>query len=157
MARRPKPWFRKARGAWFVTLNGVPHNLGPDKKAAFDRFYDLMRQLQTRRVSSQSLAAVVDAFLDWLQRNRSPGTFNWYRYWLERLCQRYPDLRLDDLKPFHVQQWVDGYPELSRTSRRNYLRCVSGAANGPCSRDNLHPVRQGKGPLERLMLVLCPG
>ena len=124
MARHPKPWFRKARGAWFVTLNGVQHNLGPDKKEAFDRFYDLMRQPQTRSVSSQSLAAVIDAFLDWVQRNRSPDTFEWYRYRLERFCQRYPDLRLDDLKPFHVQQWVDGYPTLSRTSRRNYLRTV---------------------------------
>ncbi|MBX3437014.1 MAG: tyrosine-type recombinase/integrase, partial [Planctomycetaceae bacterium] len=124
MARRPKPWFRKARGAWFVTLDGVQHNLGPEKKAAFDRFYELMRQPQTRTVSSQSLVAVVDAFLDWVQRNRSPDTYEWYRYRLERFCQRYPDLKLDGLKPFHVQQWVDGYPDLSRTSRRNYLRTV---------------------------------
>ena len=44
MARRAKPWFRKARGAWFVTVEGVQHILGADKKEAFERFYQLMRQ-----------------------------------------------------------------------------------------------------------------
>ncbi len=44
MARRAKPWFRKARGAWFVTVEGVQHNLGADKKEAFERFYQLMRE-----------------------------------------------------------------------------------------------------------------
>ena len=36
MARRPTPWFRKDRNAWFVTIDGVRHNLGPDKQTAFD-------------------------------------------------------------------------------------------------------------------------
>jgi integrase len=124
MARRAKPWFRKARGAWFVTVEGVQHNLGADKKEAFERFYQLMRQPQKRVVSSQSLVAVVDAFLDWVKINRSADTFEWYRYRLQRFCERYPDLRTTDLKPFHVQQWVDSYPDLGRTSRRNYLRSV---------------------------------
>jgi len=124
MARRAKPWFRKARGAWFVTVEGVQHNLGADKKEAFERFYQLMRQPQRRVVSSQALVAVVDAFLDWVKINRSADTFEWYRYRLQRFCQRYPDLRTTDLKPFHVQQWVDSYPDLGRTSRRNYLRSV---------------------------------
>ena len=64
MARRAKPWFRKARGAWFVTVEGVQHNLGADKKEAFERFYQLMRQPQKRVVSSQSLVAVVDDVVD---------------------------------------------------------------------------------------------
>ncbi len=124
MARRAKPWFRKARGAWFVTVEGVQHNLGADKKEAFERFYQLMREPQRRVVSSQALVAVVDAFLDWVKINRSADTFEWYRYRLQRFCERYPDLRTTDLKPFHVQQWVDSYPGLGRTSRRNYLRSV---------------------------------
>lgn len=75
MARRAKPWFRKARGAWFVTVEGVQHNLGADKKEAFERFYQLMRQPQKRVVSSQSLVAVVDAFLDWVSLGASkPAT-----------------------------------------------------------------------------------
>ena len=89
MARRAKPWFRKARGAWFVTVEGVQHNLGADKKEAFERFYQLMRQPQRRVVSSQALVAVVDAFLDWVKINRSADTFEWYRYRLQRFCIAY--------------------------------------------------------------------
>lgn len=42
MARTPKPWFREDRLAYFVTVNGTRHNLGPDKKEAFRRFHELL-------------------------------------------------------------------------------------------------------------------
>lgn len=124
MARRPKPWFRESRGAWFVTLGGVQNDLGPNKKVAFERFYELMRQPQERKVDPRSLIAIIDAFLDWVQKHRSPDTFEWYRYRLQRFAKKHPDLRVGDLKPFHAQQWVDSYAGLSVTSRRNYLRTI---------------------------------
>ena len=42
MARSPKPWFRKDRQAYFVTINGTRHNLGSVKKEADRRFHELM-------------------------------------------------------------------------------------------------------------------
>ncbi|NQV26375.1 MAG: tyrosine-type recombinase/integrase [Rhodopirellula sp.] len=123
MARRPKPWFRKERQAWFVTINGAQHNLGPDKNQAYDRFHELMRQPTQRRVSSQLMPAIIDEFLDWSLRNRAAPTYEWYRYRLERFAQMYPNLRIADLRPFHVERWVAQY-DFSRTSRRNYLRSV---------------------------------
>jgi hypothetical protein len=75
LARRPKPWYRAAGQAWFVTINGVQHNLGPDKEAAYDLFYQLMRQPTQKRVSSHSLVAIIDEFLDWVQRHRSPESY----------------------------------------------------------------------------------
>ena len=125
MARQPKPWYRTDRSAWFVTIAGVRHNLGEDKKKAFDQFYALMQQpAEKPSVSRSSFAGIADAFLDWVQNNRSPDTYEWYRYRLERFCQRYPDLSCNQLKPFHVQQWVDSYDELTKTSKRNYVRSV---------------------------------
>ncbi len=123
MARRPKPWYRKSRQAWFVTINGTQHNLGPEKEEAYDCFYQLMRQPRGRTVSPQSLAAIIDVFLEWVERNRSTHSYEWYRYRLQRFIERYPDLRAADLRPFHVQTWADSYT-LSVTSRRNYLRSV---------------------------------
>ncbi len=123
MARRPKPWFRKARRAWFVTINGEQHNLGPHKAEAYERFYQFMRQPPERKVSPHSLAAIADAFLDWVQKQRSPETYEWYRYRLERFVRKYPDLKAGDVRPFHVETWIDEY-QFSVTSRRNYLRSV---------------------------------
>ena len=37
--------------------------------------------------------------------------------------RKHPDLRATDLRPFHVETWVDEY-DFSVTSRRNYLRSV---------------------------------
>ncbi len=124
MARRPKPWFRKSRDAWFVTIGGVQTNLGPDKKLAYEQFYELMGQPPSSRIDPRHVVTVINAFLDWVKQNRSPETFEWYRYRLERFAAKHPDLRVSDLKPFHAQQWVDSYPDFAVTSRRNYLRSI---------------------------------
>lgn len=124
MARNPKPWYRNDREAWFVTLNGERHNLGPNREAAFRRFHELMLEPKTRVIaSSESLVRIIDEFLEWAQKHRSPETYEWYRYRLQRFAEKHPDLQVSDLKPYHVQRWVDGY-RLSVTSRRNYLRTI---------------------------------
>jgi integrase len=124
MPRHPKPWYRKDRDAWFVTIAGVRHNLGPKKKEAMARFYKLMREPTLKQVSSQSVVAIADAFLDWLKNARSARTYEWYQYRLQWFCQRYKDLLIADLRPYHVQQWVDSYPDLSQNSKRNYYRTL---------------------------------
>jgi site-specific recombinase XerD len=132
MARSAKPWFRRDRGCWFVTIAGVRHNLGPDKAQAFKQFHTLMREPNRKQVKGRSFAAVADAFLEWLKRHRAPDTFEWYRYRIERFCQYLPDLSAEDLKPLHVQEWVDRYPDLSKTSRRNYLRSIKRCVSWAC-------------------------
>lgn len=132
MARSAKPWYRKDRKSWFVTIAGVRHNLGPDKTEAFKQFHSLMREPTRKQVKRRSFAGVADAFLEWLQRHRAADTYEWYRYRLERFCQYLPELSAEDLKPLHVQEWVDRYPDLSKTSRRNYLRAVKRCVSWAC-------------------------
>ena len=124
MSHFPKPFFKKSRRQWYVEIRRRQICLGADRDQAFIRYHELMRQPEARAVNSSAFAAIVDAFLEWVRQNRSPDTFEWYRYRLERFCQRLPDLRAADLRPFHVQQRVDSYPALSRTSKRNYVRSV---------------------------------
>jgi integrase len=123
MPHFPKPFFKKARRTWYVEINRRQHNLGPDREEAFRKSHQLMGQPQGRKVASESLPAIADAFLEWVRKHRSPETYEWYRYRLERFVNTYPELRAADLRPYHVETWVDGY-ELSKTSRRNYLRSV---------------------------------
>lgn len=123
MKKFPKPWYRPARGIWYVTLDGHQHNLGPDKDEAFAAYKQLLAKPKQREIRSDSLAAVIDAFLEWVQRQRSADTYVWYQYRLQRFLLKHPHLRACDVRPFHVQEWVDGYL-LSVTSRRNYMRTV---------------------------------
>lgn len=127
MARPRKPWFRKSNRRWYVEVNGKQVNLGPDRKEAHRRFHELMAQPELARTPPRthriSLVEIVEHFLEWVQKHRAPDTYGWYQYRLERLCKAYPSLEAADLKPFMVQEWVNGYT-LSVTSQRNYLRSV---------------------------------
>ena len=127
MARPRKPWFRKSNKRWYVEINGKQVSLGPDKKEAHQRFHELMAEGETPQAvpkgSQVSLPELVDHFLEWVQRNRATDTYEWYRYRLERLCRKYPRQRAERLKPYQVEEWVNGY-DLSVTSRRNYFRAA---------------------------------
>ncbi len=71
------------------------------------------------------MAAIIDSYLDWCQKHRAPDTYEWYRYRLQRFVDCAPrDLRVTQLKPFHVQQWIDSYQGLSSGSKRNYCRAI---------------------------------
>jgi integrase len=118
----PKPWHRKGRG-WFVTFDGRQIKLGTKRAEAFDRYRQLIAEPKKRAVPSDSLLAIIDVFLEWVQRHRSGETYEWYRYRLQRFSEKYPDLRAGDLRPYHVETWADAYDQ-SVTSRRNYLRSV---------------------------------
>ena len=126
MAHFPKPFFRKPRKRWYVQLDGKQINLGPDKEAAFDRYHELMRERKhgtAPAATAESFAAIADHFLEWVKNNRSPDTYEWYRYRIQRFVDRYPDLLAAQIKPHHVETWADSY-RLSVTSKRNYLRSV---------------------------------
>ncbi len=117
MARTPKPWYRKDRKSWFVTVHGQRHNLGPERKAAFLLFHELMANSESvsqKPVKAESVASIIDAYLEWCLKHRAKRTYDWY---LER-CQWFIDtipdgLSVKQLKPYHIQQWVDAHPNWS--------------------------------------------
>lgn len=119
----PQPWYRKSRRAWFVTLDGRQIKLGTTKEEALRRYHDLMARPRSRPVPSGSLLALIDTFLEWCHKHRAPDTYEWYRYRLERFAQRHHELKTADLRPFHVQEWLDSL-QLSNGSKRNYCRAV---------------------------------
>ena len=75
----PKPFFKAGRGVWYVEINRKQINLGPDQQEAFRQYHQLMAQPQEQPVNSEYLAAIIDTFLEWVERHRSPDTYEWYR------------------------------------------------------------------------------
>jgi integrase len=119
----PKPWYRKKRG-WYVTLDGEQIPLGKGRETAFEQYHDLMRQPRERKVLAASVVSIIDQFLDWVQKNRAADTYIWYQSRLQLFGRKYPDLLTKELKPIHVQQWIDSYDHLSSGSKRNHARSV---------------------------------
>ena len=49
MAHYPKPFFRPARGCWYVQIDGKQFNLGDNQTAAFKAYHGLMQQRSDRQ------------------------------------------------------------------------------------------------------------
>ena len=124
MARSPKPWYRRDRKAWFVTIDGKRHNLGRDRKSAFQRFHELMARPAKRTVSTQSVAGIFDTFLDWTLKHRSPRTYDWYRERCQWFLKAAPKLDVDQFQPYHVQEWVDSNPNWSDGHKRGCIVAI---------------------------------
>lgn len=160
MAHFPKPFFRKNRGLWYVQLGGKQHNLGSEKEAAFIAYHKLMAQPRTVVVKNpDSLALLIDHFLEWVQKNRAADTFEWYRFRLQEFVKKYPDLLFSEFKPFHIQQWIDGF-KLSNGSKRNYARSIMRCMNW-CEEQGFiekNPIRHFKKPRQgKREQVISPG
>ena len=126
----PKPFYRKSRDTWYVEVDGRQINLGKDRESAFQRYHAIMatpaevRQNHSVGGTGLKLTELFDQFLGWVQQHRAPDTFVWYQYRLQRFADRFPELTVGQLRPFHVQEWVDSFPDHSPTTTRNYMRCV---------------------------------
>ena len=131
MPRFPKPWYRSSRKRWYVQIGGTQYNLGPNRKEAFRRYHALMQRPEKPQVVADgTVIAVIDTFLDWCQKNRAEGTYEWYLYRLQHFADFIPvDLRTADLRPYHLQSWIDTFPNLSSGGKRNYCRAVQRVMN----------------------------
>ncbi|HVT88220.1 MAG TPA: hypothetical protein VHD56_05160 [Tepidisphaeraceae bacterium] len=108
MPHFPKPFFRPSRSLWYVQLRGRQVNLGPDQEQAFTRYHELMTRPEPQLISTDMAVVIMDAFLDWCQQHREPRTYEWYKERCQGFSEAIPaSLTVQQLKPFHVQQWVD--------------------------------------------------
>ena len=125
MPHFPKPFFKKGRRLWYVEIDRTQVNLGPDRDEAFRRYYQLMTQPRATQVATDCVLRVIDAFLEWCSKNRSGATYRWYRDRLQEFAKTIDAaLTVSQLRPFHVQQWIDARGGWSDGSRRNGIRAV---------------------------------
>lgn len=135
MARRARPWYRKSRKAWFVVLDGKQVNLGEDKEEAFRLFHEQMsrpKQAPPVITADDFIETFAVRFIEWCAKNRSAETAKWYREHLQSFLDHAGDLRVSELKPFHLDEWCDGHPTWSDGTRRGAMtavqRCLNWAA-----------------------------
>lgn len=125
MARYRKPFFRESRGLWYVWHGGKQVNLGPDEEQAHTTWHDLKAKSPELELTSDHVVLVIDAFLDFVSLHRRADTYRWYKDRLQLFTKTIPaDLTLAQLKPLHVQRWIDAYPDLTSGSKRNYCRSI---------------------------------
>jgi hypothetical protein len=136
MPHFPKPFFRPKRGRWYVQLDGKHINLGADKADAFRRYHEVMAARKQPLPAAAPpddplLIEVLDAFLDWCLRHREKRTFESYEERIKSFLASLADRRmpLRDLRPFHLQQWVDSHPDWRPGMRRGRMQAVQRGLN----------------------------
>ena len=127
MARPNKPWYRKSRKRWYVKINGVTHNLGPDKQEAMAKFHELMAT-PDKPFNSDMVVVVLDQFLQWNKANRKPRTHEWYMRHVEPFAKSVKDLAVSEIRTHHVQKHLDSLSS-GDTSRNMAWRAISRAFN----------------------------
>lgn len=106
--RAPKPWFRKQNKTWYVEIGGKQVNLGKDKRLATEKFRKLMADYRPGAATSRhTVRQVVQAYWDWLKRNRAESTCTRRQPILESFNKFIRSgLRASELLPLHVERWL---------------------------------------------------
>ena len=139
MKRQPRPHFKKSHKAWYLNLNGRQIRLASEeegKEKAMDVYYQVMAgRLPPQQ--DQYAATILYRFLQ-SHENSPASTRRFYtrpvRSFIDYIG---PALRVSDLQPYHVENWLTerhrvkrlkgGKPtdkETSSTYRHNLVRAV---------------------------------
>lgn len=143
--RRPKPWFRTSKNAWYVQYHGKkiligehPNGAPPPKQtkgtwnapqAILDAFYKLMASDPANLPKSDEIptAQVCDLFLSHSERHNERATYLWYKHFLQSFSTLYGRTAAHELKPIHVSKWLDA--NTWKGGRRNAVIAVKRAFN----------------------------
>jgi integrase len=127
MARTPKPWYRKDRKSWFVTVEGTRHNLGRNKQEAFQKFHELMAA--PIKPNKLTVFDVMDEFLEWTLNHRAKGTYRFYRERLKLYVDENSNIECSNFRPFHFQKWLDGKPNWGPTYKAGMVTTIKRCFN----------------------------
>jgi site-specific recombinase XerD len=109
-----------------------------------------------------SVAGLFDKSLDCSQKNQAAGTYEWYRIRIQSFLDHLATpavLPAVDLKPYHVQVWVDARPDWGSTFRHGAIAAIQRPFNWAVDLDYLDrsPVRRiEKPPLKRRERAATP-
>lgn len=133
MPRRPAPWYRSEKRAWYVKIGGRQVRLGADKAGAFAAFHRLMAAGGRLPVSSELTARdVFNLFLDHTRRRVQKGeraavTLEGYERFLVPAAVGFGTVQAEALIPATVAAWVDGQSGWGVTTRHNAITAIKAA------------------------------
>lgn len=122
--RQPKPYYKKSHDAWYANIgpNKRPVKLEGDEKAAWDQYHTLMAGRQPVSADCR-VADLVTRFLAHHEKS-SPGTYRFYAVPLTSFVAFVGNLRVCNLKPYHVTEWIDrchGTAKVSRMTEKGWV------------------------------------
>ena len=161
--RRDLPfWWRKQTGCYYVQVDGKQVRLAPELDEAWRLYHELMsgkpeeppRPSPAGKDAGPLVLDVLEAFLEWAEKNKAPLTFRAYRRRLQHFIdslKAHGDLELParDLRPIHVTRVLLGGTSWSDTSKNDIVSA--------CQRAFRWAARQGLVEINPLVGMEKPG
>lgn len=131
MARKPdKPWYWTAQDVWVVQIGGKRHRLAKGKKGrgeAFARFHQIMAEAGKPVPEGSAVPLVGELVVLRLRDLRvrrdtgavGSGAKDDVVRRLAGFADMHGDLRADQIKPHHVDEWLATKPGWGKTSRHD--------------------------------------
>ncbi len=141
--RHPKPWFRAAKNAWYVELDGQKRRLGPQPEGApipkksksgwnvphsiLEIYHRLMAEGpgELPKPAALQVATLCDLFLEFSHNNHAASTYENYRSFLQSFCDVEGTRLAADLLPIHVTQWLSANPNWKGAKRHAIIAIKS--------------------------------
>lgn len=148
MPRRTNgPKWYASRRSYYVTLNGVLHNLGPNPAQANRRYAELTLQAPTLR-SDSTVQDLVSSYLLAKEPDWKPKTLRTRRWVLTKFCESYGLTHAALLIPYHLTLFRQSKPTWGPGTVRALLESLSGCYQWGVQQGLLaeNPIRHVKKP-----------
>lgn len=163
-----KVWFRDFDGWWYGQVGKGRRRRqkrilkGGSRREAQTRYNQLLKADPTLVEQLDSTIRLKTLFIAFLKkhskRHCTAETHRWYRHFLKRFARKYGSVRLCDLRPDDVEDWLDG-TKWSDTTRNRAITCVKVAVNWAVRRKLIResPLKELiKPPIARREKILTP-
>jgi integrase len=135
--QHPRPFWRASRNCWYVQNPKKQIRLHQDRDEAYRLYHQLMSRKPEEQarvpadpIPSRLVVELLDAFLEWVHKNKAPRTYTWYKENIQRFIDSIPAaLTIAELKPYHVTSAMDAYPHWSNNTRHDFIAAVKRAFN----------------------------
>ncbi|MCD0458958.1 tyrosine-type recombinase/integrase [Roseiconus lacunae] len=123
--RQPKPFFRKQKQCWYVQIEGRRISLGKDKEQAWKRYHEIMAGNRPIVESTVTVVELLERYLDWVQANRKPTTYDKIRHRLRHFSKHVGlKTKVMDLAGADLAKWVESEKTWNSTTRSDGIACV---------------------------------
>lgn len=126
--KRKGPWLREEDNSYYTTINrkNVKICAADEPWEEVERQYHALLANEAERPSIWTVAALVDEFLEDCKRRKSERTYEWYRRYLKEFADTIGTrLRIDNLTPYTVTNWVEGrYRDCSANTKHAATRTI---------------------------------
>jgi integrase len=137
--RKPKPYLRKQTKTWYLQLGKRQIRLSQNKEEAFQKYHEIMLNQSAYTSTLTNVLEVLDHYLEWLQNNRAEGTYTKAKHYLTDFAKQISKtLKITNVQPYHLTQWVDGKPDWVGTTKNDAISTVQRAFRWAAKQGLIH-------------------